>query len=181
MKRQEAYPSNYLGQEDVDPPRIFTIKTVTRELVTGDDGEKLKTIMSFRDCNQQFILNGTNWDICAEIFASDDSDDWVGRQLELFRDPTIKFGTKLTGGTRVRLPGGVNPPAAMLPPELLSWDEAVALCAEVRIGPEELKTYLVSRGNAGWKGDRDTPIVKAMVAQKRERPGERVVTDEVPF
>lgn len=181
MRKNEAFPSQYLKQDDVDPPRTYSIKSVDRQLVAGDDGEETKTVVSFDDCDQQFILNGINWDTCAEIFGSDDSDDWTGKQIELYRDPSVMYGNKRTGGTRVRAPSRNHVQTAPVQPELLSWEQAKAACAEVGITKEELKGHLTSQGSNGWRTDRDTPIVRALVASKKQNPGEKVDGEEVPF
>lgn len=37
-----------------------------------------------------------------EAFQSSESDDWKGKSVEIYFDPTIKFGGKKVGGVRVR-------------------------------------------------------------------------------
>ena len=104
MKMSKMFPSNYLSKEDLEKPEIFTIDMVDMEKVTNEDGEKEAPVVYFTDDNSKpFILNKTNAVTLAEKFG-EDSDDWSGRIIELFKDPDIMFRGKKIGGIRIRVP-----------------------------------------------------------------------------
>ncbi len=50
------------------------------------------------------VLNNTNAQIIAMILKSEETDDWIGKQIVLYDDPNVSFGGKLVGGIRVRAP-----------------------------------------------------------------------------
>jgi hypothetical protein len=104
VKKKEAFPRKYLSKEDVEPPvraQIDNVKRVTMpDLDSGSDVER--NVMEFIDKRTKpFILNSTVWDIC-ELAFGPDSDDWTGKWVELFVDPTVSFRGKRTGGVRIR-------------------------------------------------------------------------------
>lgn len=109
MKRKDAFPSKWMSKEDVEPPKTFTIESLIKEDVQGDGGLEEKNIMRFEERDSKpLILNGTNWDLLEQMFRSDDSDDWIGKAIELYNDPTVRFGNKVTGGIRARAPQRTN-------------------------------------------------------------------------
>ncbi len=64
----------------------------------------MKWALTFKDCAKPMILNATNSQIIAQILKSEETDDWLGKQIVLFDDPNVSFGGKLVGGIRVRAP-----------------------------------------------------------------------------
>lgn len=104
MKRNEAFPSKYMSKEDVDPPIIGTITSLTREKLKSDEGDETKTVMLFKEENlKPFILNNVNWMVCEDAYG-EDSDTWLGKTIELYKDPNVMFGAKRVGGVRIRVP-----------------------------------------------------------------------------
>ena len=61
-----------------------------------------KRLSSFssRD-GKPLVCNGTNWDVIEALYGPE-SDDWIGKCITLWRDPSVKFKGKRTGGIRVR-------------------------------------------------------------------------------
>lgn len=115
MKRSKAFPSKYMSQDDVsEGPIRGTIEVVQPETVgRGDDAEE-KAVLYLKGGQKGLVLNGTTWDQITEIAAErgipepDDSDNWVGLAIELYHDPSVRFGTKKVGGIRVRKPAAVT-------------------------------------------------------------------------
>jgi hypothetical protein len=115
MKRSKAFPSKYMSQDDVsDGPIRGTIEVVQPETVgRGDDAEE-KAVLYLKGGQKGLVLNGTTWDQITEIAQErgipepDDSDNWVGLMIELYHDPSVRFGTKKVGGIRVRKPAAVT-------------------------------------------------------------------------
>jgi len=50
------------------------------------------------------VLNLTNGKLIAIVTGSEETDDWIGKKITLWNDPTVSFGDKMTGGIRVQLP-----------------------------------------------------------------------------
>ncbi len=111
MKRSEAFPSNYLGKDDVQKPFIAVIASVAMAELKGDNGIEHKPTMHFADgSTKPMIVNNVNWLTCEESYGPD-SDFWNGKPVEIYVDPTIMFGNKRVGGVRLRIPVNVPPPA----------------------------------------------------------------------
>jgi len=97
--------SNYLKQEDVEPPILATIDH-WEEHNMAQDGKpaEMKYVLLFKENCKPMSLNYTNGSIIKQITGSGDLDDWAGTQIVLYKDPNISFGGKLVGGIRVRAP-----------------------------------------------------------------------------
>ena len=102
MKKNDAFPSKYVSKEDVDTPVVFIIAKVAHEDVQDGDTTKTKTVISFQN-GKPMICNGVNWDTIESAYGPE-SDEWVGKMIELFHDPTVMFGRDRVGGVRVRIP-----------------------------------------------------------------------------
>jgi hypothetical protein len=110
-KVSEMIPSRFLKKDDVPAPVLVTVMSLSQEEMDKDSGE-LKWAVHFQEFDKPMALNSTNIQLCAAIFSSDDTDDWVGKKLVLYTDPTIMFAGKVTGGLRVRAPKQAPKPAA---------------------------------------------------------------------
>lgn len=97
--------SNWLRQEDLDKPRLYTIKGFDVDKV----GEDQKLIAHFADTDDQLVCNKTNLSLMAAFFGSTDTEDWEGKKIVLYRDPGVMYAGKVVGGIRVRLPKGETP------------------------------------------------------------------------
>lgn len=103
MKRSDAFKSNYLGKGDLERPAIATIKEVVIEKVKGDDGDEEKAVCHFTNGTKPMILNVGNWSTIEAAYG-EESDNWRGRQVEVYVDPNVMFGRERVGGVRVRIP-----------------------------------------------------------------------------
>lgn len=97
----EMLPSRFLKKEDVPTPALVTIQDLTNEVMDKDSGET-KWAMSFAEFDKPLAMNSTNLQACASICNSQDSDDWLGKQVVVYHDPNVSFGGKLVGGIRIR-------------------------------------------------------------------------------
>ena len=105
MNISELTVSKYLKKEDVTPPVIATISGITHENLAKDgDTPEYKYILQFVENLKPMVLNLTNGKLIAMVTGSDETDEWVGKKITLWNDPTVSFGDKMTGGIRVRLP-----------------------------------------------------------------------------
>jgi hypothetical protein len=104
MKLNEMFPSRFLSKDDLVEPIVFTIDTVVMEEVQSEDGKENKPILYFYGVDEKpLILNKTNAETLEKKFGSD-SKDWENKEIEVYVDPKIRFGKKVIGGIRVRIP-----------------------------------------------------------------------------
>ena len=161
MKRSEAFPSKYLSQDDVDPAVRATISGLRIEMLKSEEkGDEQKPILLFREDIKPLILNNTNWTTLEDAYG-EDSDLWVGKTVEIYRDPNVMMGKKKVGGVRFRIP------QAQAPVQPLSFDEAVALAATVGISRDLLVADLKASGKTGYVPARDTDQVVQLVEDKK--------------
>lgn len=96
---------NYLGGYSIPEGQdiIVTIDYVKREEVVGAGGKKeLEVVAHLKDGVLPFILNKTNMKTIQKLYKSPYIEDWSGRAIQIYFDPTIKFGRETVGGLRVR-------------------------------------------------------------------------------
>lgn len=105
MKAGKMIESKFIKKEDVDPPILVTIKALREANVAMDDQpEEKKWTVLFREIEKPLVLNSTNIQLITKALGTDETDDWVGKQVVLFNDPNVSFAGKITGGVRVRAP-----------------------------------------------------------------------------
>ena len=104
-KTSEMQSSKFLKQSDVGDGVLYTVAGCRRQNVARDDDPaELKWCLLFEESDKPLVLNATNIQLAEQIFASDDTDDWVGKRVVLYTDHTISFGGKVVGGIRIRAP-----------------------------------------------------------------------------
>jgi hypothetical protein len=118
MKFGEAFPSPYLKADLEIPEEGYLTVTIDgsnmETMGQGKDAEN-KVVLFFREFTKGLILNKTNWATISGLLGSDDSDDWEGRQIQLY-STDVDYQGKKTRGIRVRnkLPKpGKDQPATM--------------------------------------------------------------------
>lgn len=112
MKISEMLQSNWLRKDDLSDPiggEVFTIRRLTEELVGQDQQPKWACHWREKDV-APLLLNKTNLRLLAAILG-DDTDQWIGREIEVYHDPSISYGGQLVGGLRVRPPRPPKPRA----------------------------------------------------------------------
>jgi hypothetical protein len=104
MKISQMMSSKYFKKEDVEQgPILVTIRAFEEENVApADKPQELKWVMYVDESDKGLVMNTTNLQLAAIALGSLDTDDWLGKKIVLFNDPTVSFGGKLTGGVRVR-------------------------------------------------------------------------------
>ena len=107
MDARQAF-GNYLKQADLGHGQwIRTIGSINLEPIPDDkDPGKHGLVVRFLGEAKPWIMNKTNMEVAAVLFGSIqdpnyETEQWVGRSLELFVDPTVMFGGKQTGGIKV--------------------------------------------------------------------------------
>ena len=103
MHINQLKESNYLKKEDCDPPILVTIDHLDQKNVAMEgDAADMKHCLHFKEDLKPMILNSTNAQLIARAVGSEETDDWTGKQIVLFKDDNVSFGGKLVGGIRVR-------------------------------------------------------------------------------
>ena len=99
----QMMPSKYLKKEDFPVPALVTIRSFSHDNVAqqGQPEEK-KWVMHFNEFEAGMVMNPTNLQLAAAALGSEETDDWIGRQIVVYNDPNVSFGGRLTGGLRVR-------------------------------------------------------------------------------
>lgn len=116
-KTSEMVPSKYLKGTDIPEPVIVTVKGVKQVNVAREDEEpEYKWVVKFTEFEKPMVLNATNIKIAERNFGSDDTDNWLGKEIELHFDENVTFGKELVGGLRFR--------SKQKPAKKLSIDEA---------------------------------------------------------
>lgn len=115
-KVHDMIESKFLKKEDVGQGVLATISHVDQQNVAMQGaGQEFKWCMHFNEVDKPLVLNSTNIQLCKSIFASDDTDDWIGKQIVLYTDPNVSYGGKLIGGIRIRARRAPVQPVAAKP------------------------------------------------------------------
>lgn len=97
--------SKFLKQTDVGAGALMTIEGCEQYNVAKEGAEpEHKWCLTFAEGEKPLVLNMTNIKLCELMFGSDNTDDWTGKKIVLYTDPTVSFQGKLVGGIRVRAP-----------------------------------------------------------------------------
>ena len=112
-KTSEMHQGNYIKKDDVGKGLLVTIKKlILRNVALEEDEPDKKWCLLFHETDKPLVLNVTNIGLCEEVCGSDDTDQWIGKRIVLYVDPTVMYAAKKVGGIRIRAPK----PNAVLPP-----------------------------------------------------------------
>lgn len=100
MKVSEMITSKFLRKEDVDDDIVVTIKNLKLEDMPGDSGDQ-RYVVYFRELPKGLCLNTTMIRVLEKAYGGD-SDDWLGKRVTLYVDPSVSFKGQVVGGLRVR-------------------------------------------------------------------------------
>ncbi len=102
MKIGDMIESKYLKQSDVDDVVTVSIHSLKKVNVARDDEDpEYRWTIKFAEYPKPMVLNVTNLKRLAKALG-DDSDEWLGKQVQLYVDPDIEFGGNVVGGLRIR-------------------------------------------------------------------------------
>jgi hypothetical protein len=97
--------SKYLRKEEFPEPEDLTISDVQEEQVAALDEEpEPGLILYFSEKEKGMVCNPTNSETLEKMTGSANPQDWIGTKVTVFNDPTVRFGSKITGGLRLRPP-----------------------------------------------------------------------------
>ena len=116
--------SRFVTQHEVEPPVFVTISGYEQINVAVSGAEpEYRWCLNFQQLDKPMTLNSTNGQMIAAITGSEDFDDWIGKNIVLYRDPNISFGGRVVGGIRIRAPKeGYQPPIQTAPEPIQNED-----------------------------------------------------------
>ena len=105
--RNEALPSNYINVDLIKSlPGAFhrcVVQNGGFDNIESPSGKtERKFVLYFSGLEQGLVVNATNWDLLEELTGEGNSEAWVNFPVELYVDPTVRFGNKTVEGVRVR-------------------------------------------------------------------------------
>jgi hypothetical protein len=98
--KARSFLGSYLKQDDFDEPAVLTISGAEGTRFEDEDKEKL--VLYFDELDKGLVCNATNITLLISLTGSDDTDDWVGKQVTVYADKSIMFAGKKVGGLRIR-------------------------------------------------------------------------------
>lgn len=102
-RTSDMIDSKYLKQSDVPDPVIVTISKIGKvNLAKEGEAPEEKWAIRFKEFNKPMLLNSTNIKLLEKATGSDDTDDWVGKEVIVFNDENVTFGGNVVGGLRIR-------------------------------------------------------------------------------
>lgn len=82
---------------------VWTIDSVHIEAIEDPDGkgDRHKLVIYFGEHTRGFVPSKTAA-ACIGAMFGDDTDDWVGKRVHLYKDARVKVGGRTVGGVRVK-------------------------------------------------------------------------------
>src|SRR5271170_514654 len=106
MKVAEMITSKWLKKEDMEEDTICTILGVRQDNL-GKEGEaaEMRWVIGLRTQAgmnlKPMVLNVTSIRVLESAFGSE-SDDWKGKSVTVYVDPSVSFQGRVVGGLRLR-------------------------------------------------------------------------------
>jgi hypothetical protein len=111
--------SKYLKQSDVDPAVDVTITGYRQVNMAKDNAApEMKYVLDFQELDKPLTLNKINGQRIKVFTGTGDFDGWIGKRVQLYRDPLIEFSGDIVGGIRVRAVGQAEAVAAAPAPAI---------------------------------------------------------------
>jgi hypothetical protein len=100
----------YLNESDFFHPEtgeiitiVGTISEIKTQKVTNPSGKSDELpILHFNECKPLVLSAKINFKNIESALKSSFIEDWNGKKIELFYDPSVKFGSQRVGGVRVK-------------------------------------------------------------------------------
>ena len=94
--------NKYLRADSISGDMEVTIRDVTLESFDKTEGRVTKMVLHFAEMDAGLVMNRTLVRSLEAIFGSDETIDWTGGKVIIYRDPDITFDGKAVGGIRIR-------------------------------------------------------------------------------
>jgi len=99
MKSSDMFPSNYFNTDDVRAGELrVTIESISQEEMRD---ESRKWILRFAGETKGLVMKPVLQDQLDVLFG-DETEDWIGKEIILYFDPTVMYGNKRTGSIRIK-------------------------------------------------------------------------------
>jgi len=103
MRIGEMKESKYLKKEDAGTGKLVTIISLEQQNVAMEDqSPDMKWIIHFKEFTKGMVLNWTNIQLLSKAVGSEETEDWIDRQVVVYEDPNVGYGGKIVGGIRIR-------------------------------------------------------------------------------
>jgi hypothetical protein len=105
MRKNEAYPSKYFKAKEHPDDWTLTVEVEIAHMENFENGKdsRERLVVYFRRVKSGLVVGPTVWDQFIAATGEEDSDDWKGHRVELYRDWT-QFQGKDVECIRVRKP-----------------------------------------------------------------------------
>lgn len=124
MKIDKYRKSKWLKKSDVlemnEADRVVTIESIEEDEV----GDETKPVVYFSGIKKGWPINITALDDLAAMTGSDDTDDYVGANVEIYVDPSVSYAGKRVGGIKLRA-AKKTPAAKSASADDPPWDDEV--------------------------------------------------------
>jgi hypothetical protein len=112
LKSYRAYGnSQYLKKADIPEPVCWTVSDAQeRSVSVPGKPPALKPVLFFNESQKGLVLNMANGDVLFDMTGTDQPEEWIGVQVELYVDPTVSYAGNPIGGVRLRPPQTANEP-----------------------------------------------------------------------
>jgi hypothetical protein len=102
MKTGQMFPSKYLKADDLpDGYRAnLLVHKFRMEEIEMDNKVTEKPVLYFQGAEKGLVLNRTNADALTDITGSDDSDDWLGKVVCVYKTK-VRYGDKRVNAVRI--------------------------------------------------------------------------------
>ena len=108
MDISKKFSTPCLKSEDVgDHGLIAVIEDVVEANVKTEDGLESKVMVKFAGEEKHLVLNKTN-SVTLSLAFGVQTEQWTGREIELYVDHDVEFMGRKVGGIRVRVPKKSN-------------------------------------------------------------------------
>jgi len=99
----QMFESKYLKGDDFPEPEVVTIQGF-KKVNMAKEGQEVhyKWLCKFKEFERPMVANKTNLKRMAKIFDSENTDNWIGKRVELFYDENVEMAGEIVGGLRVR-------------------------------------------------------------------------------
>ena len=106
MRKNEAYPSKYFKAKEHPDDWTLTVEVEIAHMENFENGKdsRERLVVYFRRVKSGLVVGPTVWDQFIAATGEEDSDDWKGHRVELYRDWT-NFQGKNVECIRVRKAG----------------------------------------------------------------------------
>ena len=102
----------YLKREELtEEGTKHTVVSIDQQSVSNPDGTSDDKWVLLLSGLKPLIMNATNIRVGVAAFGTSETDEWIGRPIVAYDDPTVEFGGKIVGGVRLRQIAG-RPKAA---------------------------------------------------------------------